>query len=130
VKFEIVALGIEQVNGIAAVALDAAMKFAKLLDGFERVAVIFLIHVERLMGDAVLVERISVERSGTLEEDDVVVAASQPVQSLDVAMDRQRVRIVGIAADAAQVLHAQHVGIEVARAFQVIHRDAHVIDLL
>src|SRR5947208_10241510 len=50
-------------------------------DGFERVAVIFPIHVERLMGDAVLVERISVERSGTLEEDDVVVAASQPGES-------------------------------------------------
>src|SRR5262245_5241816 len=51
VEFQIVAFGIEHVNRIAAVAFDAAVKFADLLGGLERIVVIFPGHVEGLMKD-------------------------------------------------------------------------------
>src|SRR5713226_3407599 len=82
------------------------------------------------MGDAVLVDSVPLKRPGTLEEDDIVFTALEAIQSGDLAVDLQGVGVVRIATHAAEKLHPQHFGIELACPVDVIHRDSHVIDFL
>jgi len=102
----------------------------ELFDGLQGFIVISPVHAERLMKNTVLVEGIAIDGSGTLEEDDIVVAAAKAVEPLRHAVNRESIRVFWIAADAAQIFHAQYIGVESLGAIQVIHRYAHVIDLL
>jgi len=61
VELEIIAFGVEHVNRIAAVALDAAVIFAKLFDLLQGRVIVFPGHAEGLVGDAVLVDGVAVE---------------------------------------------------------------------
>src|SRR5262245_60854120 len=69
-QFEVIPLGIEHVDRLAALALDDAMEFAQLLRFAERLLVVAHVHVESLVRDAVLVERVALERPRPLEEHD------------------------------------------------------------
>src|ERR1051326_2980421 len=51
VELEVVALGIEHVDRLAALALDDAMEFAQLLRFLERFLVVAHVHVEGLVRD-------------------------------------------------------------------------------
>src|ERR1043166_9147505 len=95
VELEVVTLGIEHIDRLAALALDDAMEFAQLLRFLERFLVVAHVHVERLVCDAVLVERVARERPRPLEQHDVAVAAAQPVEALVFAvnLDRKSTRL-------------------------------------
>src|SRR5262249_3858443 len=68
------------------------------------------------------------ERPRPLEQHDVVAAAAQAIEPLVFAVDLQGVGVVGIAADAVHELQAEHAGVEIARAVDVIDRNAHVVE--
>src|SRR6266576_3992077 len=112
-QLQIIAFGVEHINRVAAVALDGAMKFAQRFGGLERVAVIFPRHVERLMKNAIFIQRVALDWLGPFEEHDVIVAAAETVELLRHPVNRERVRIVGIAADPAEIFHAENVGVKI-----------------
>src|SRR5262245_19470150 len=100
VKFEIVALGIEHVDRVAAVALDAAMVFAQFFGRLQRVVVILPGHVESLVKNTVLFQGVALHGTGAFEATDIVGAAAQAVKFLKDTANRQGIGIIRIAADA------------------------------
>ena len=67
-ELQVVALGVEHIDGVTAVAFDAAVVFAQRSGGLERVVVIFPRHVESLVKNAVLLEGIALDGPGSFEK--------------------------------------------------------------
>ena len=79
------------------------------------------------MRDAVLIEGIALEGSGPFEKNDVIVAAAKSIELLRDVMNRKRIGMIRIAADAAEILHAEDVDVEVLGTIQIIHGYAEVV---
>jgi hypothetical protein len=120
-QLEVISFGVEHVNGFAATALHHPMKLSERLRFLQGVIIVIPVHIESLMRDAILIDGVSAERAGTLEENYVVIAASEPVKRRYFAVNRHGVRTVGITARASHELHAQDLGVE-TRAPDQDHR--------
>ena len=76
VEFEIVAFGVEHVNRIAAVAFDAAVKFAEFLGLLQCRVIVFPSQTKGLVSNTVLVDGVAVYGPRTGEQHYVMIAAA------------------------------------------------------
>src|SRR6266508_2113986 len=90
VKLKIVSLGIEHINGIATVAFHAAMKLADRFGGLQCLVVIFPSHIERLVKNTVLIQRVALDGCRSFEQNDIIIAAAQTVEFLHDAANPAR----------------------------------------
>src|SRR5918995_4560158 len=88
-KFEVITLRVEHIDGFAAITLHTAVILAQIIRGLECLLVIFPGHVKGLVRNAILIQGIPTDRFGTLEEDDVVVATTKAIKFLYHAGTRQ-----------------------------------------
>ncbi len=95
-EFEIVSFRVEHVDRLSAAPLHGAVKLPQLFGGLHRLLEVIPIHIKGLVGYAVLVDGVLVNGPRAFEEDDIIFAALQSVNSRRLSVDRERIWIIGV----------------------------------